>query len=188
METQYLEIEDERKISSGRSIFASIAAGVGIGAVLCLLYAAFSHSVPELSLPFMSTTRSAFRTPIVSRPSMDVRAAPSFGRVGLSGVVSGSFTRLPTVLPGVPDADDDLLVVHNAKRSLGSTIERGTNIKRRLVSGYRARRATPGGRRVLKSRRAKGRHVLVPASLRKRCKGGMHSKSTGKSFPVSRMK
>lgn len=33
----------------------------------------------------------------------------------------------------------------------------GTNKKRQRVSGFRARMATPGGRNVLKSRRAKGR-------------------------------
>lgn len=33
----------------------------------------------------------------------------------------------------------------------------GTRKKRQKVSGFRARTATPGGRRVLKSRRAKSR-------------------------------
>ncbi|MGD9579908.1 MAG: 50S ribosomal protein L34 [Vampirovibrionia bacterium] len=33
----------------------------------------------------------------------------------------------------------------------------GTNKKRQRVSGFRSRMATPGGRNVLKSRRAKGR-------------------------------
>lgn len=33
----------------------------------------------------------------------------------------------------------------------------GTRKKRQKVSGFRARMATPGGRRVLKSRRAKQR-------------------------------
>ena len=37
----------------------------------------------------------------------------------------------------------------------------GTNRKRLKVSGYRARMATPGGRRVMKARRLKGRHRLA---------------------------
>ena len=37
----------------------------------------------------------------------------------------------------------------------------GTNAKRRKVSGFRARMATPTGRKVLSRRRAKGRHKLA---------------------------
>jgi large subunit ribosomal protein L34 len=37
----------------------------------------------------------------------------------------------------------------------------GTQRKRRRVSGFRTRMATPGGRRVLNRRRAKGRHKIA---------------------------
>ncbi len=37
----------------------------------------------------------------------------------------------------------------------------GTNRKRRRVSGFRARMQTPGGRRTLSRRRAKGRHKIA---------------------------
>lgn len=37
---------------------------------------------------------------------------------------------------------------------------RGTKLKRSRVSGFRARIKTAAGKRVLKARRAKGRHQL----------------------------
>jgi large subunit ribosomal protein L34 len=37
----------------------------------------------------------------------------------------------------------------------------GTKYKRRQVSGFRARMATPGGRKTLNRRRAKGRHRIT---------------------------
>ena len=38
---------------------------------------------------------------------------------------------------------------------------------RARTSGYRARMATPAGRRVLAARKKRGRHVLCPAHLKK---------------------
>ncbi len=43
----------------------------------------------------------------------------------------------------------------------------GTKRKRQKVSGFRARMATPGGRRTINRRRAKGRHSLA-VSAKKR--------------------
>ena len=37
----------------------------------------------------------------------------------------------------------------------------GTKIKRRRVSGFRARMATVGGQKTLSRRRAKGRHQIA---------------------------
>jgi large subunit ribosomal protein L34 len=37
----------------------------------------------------------------------------------------------------------------------------GTKLKRRRVSGFKARMATVGGRKVLARRRAKGRHKIA---------------------------
>ncbi|PRW60083.1 50S ribosomal L34 [Chlorella sorokiniana] len=60
-----------------------------------------------------------------------------------------------------------LLVECNNKKGLGCTL-RGTRRKRARVSGFRARMATVGGRKVLAARRKKGRKALVPASVPKR--------------------
>jgi len=59
-----------------------------------------------------------------------------------------------------------LIVVANAKKSLGCTKE-GTNRHRRRTSGFRTRMQSPTGRKVLANRRAKGRKNLAPASEKK---------------------
>ncbi|KAF8071074.1 SK1 [Scenedesmus sp. PABB004] len=58
-----------------------------------------------------------------------------------------------------------LLVVANAKKSLGCT-KQGTRRARRRTSGFRTRMASPTGRKLLKLRRKKGRKNLCPASER----------------------
>ena len=58
-----------------------------------------------------------------------------------------------------------LVVVANAKNSMGAGQGKGgTNRHRKRTSGYRVRKQTVGGRRVLKARRKRGRKVLAPAS------------------------
>ena len=54
------------------------------------------------------------------------------------------------------------LVVVAGGRSIGCTLH-GTRRARARTSGFRARLATPGGRRTLKLRRKKGRKYLAPA-------------------------
>mmetsp|Transcript_20700 Transcript_20700/g.50791 ORF Transcript_20700/g.50791 Transcript_20700/m.50791 type:complete len:182 (-) Transcript_20700:132-677(-) len=159
----------ERKAVSMTSLFAV----VGALAIACLLALhVFPVTSTQLGIPMIvNRAPTSFRA-----PSM-MMGARSMGNT-VSGLMSPSISSAPLV--SLPEGRrEEIWVVNNAKRSLGSTIETGTNIKRRKVSGFRARRATPGGRRVLKSRRAKGRAVLCPASLRKRCKGGQYSKHSG---------
>ena len=55
-----------------------------------------------------------------------------------------------------------LIIEANNKKGLGCTLG-GTRRKRAKVSGFRARMATVGGRRVIQARRKKGRKAICPA-------------------------
>ena len=56
-----------------------------------------------------------------------------------------------------------LTVECNRKQGKGHTLE-GTRRKRARVSGFLTRMKTVGGAKVIKARRAKGRHCLTPAN------------------------
>merc|ERR1711862_607313 len=56
-----------------------------------------------------------------------------------------------------------LIVEANAKRCLGSTTG-GTNRHRKRTSGFRIRKRSATGSKVLKNRRKKGRKQIAPAS------------------------
>eukprot|EP01023_Acetabularia_acetabulum_P032445 TRINITY_DN30302_c0_g1_i2.p2 TRINITY_DN30302_c0_g1~~TRINITY_DN30302_c0_g1_i2.p2 ORF type:complete len:129 (+),score=11.55 TRINITY_DN30302_c0_g1_i2:107-493(+) len=71
-------------------------------------------------------------------------------------IISGSRSGL--VVRRVP-----FLIECNAKKSMGCTKE-GTKRAAIRTSGFRTRMRTPGGRRVLKARRKKGKWVLCPVS------------------------
>ncbi|KXZ44057.1 hypothetical protein GPECTOR_74g671 [Gonium pectorale] len=101
----------------------------------------------------MATMRSA----MTSRAIMPV--VPRTGQT--SSFLGGSFAG--SSLVRVAPARGGLLVMANAKKSMACTKE-GTNRKRRRTSGFKARMATKNGQKVLKARRARGRHVLCPAS------------------------
>merc|ERR1712032_288539 len=62
-----------------------------------------------------------------------------------------------------PQRGGTLLVEANAKRCLGST-KGGTNRHRKRTSGFRVRKRSATGAKVMKNRRKKGRKQLAPAS------------------------
>lgn len=61
---------------------------------------------------------------------------------------------------------DPLEWVRREKNEDFISLGNGTRRKARRVSGFRSRMRTPGGKKVLKRRRRKGRHILCPASIR----------------------
>ncbi|PNW88448.1 hypothetical protein CHLRE_01g030050v5 [Chlamydomonas reinhardtii] len=96
------------------------------------------------------------------RSAMTTRAiAPITARPATSSFMGGSFAG--SSMTRVAPARGGLVVMANAKKSIACTKE-GTNRKRRRTSGFKARMATKNGRKVIKARRAKGRHSLCPAS------------------------
>ncbi|GLI69974.1 hypothetical protein VaNZ11_014627 [Volvox africanus] len=100
---------------------------------------------------------ASMRSTMTSRAIMPI--APRTAQT--SSFLGGSFAG--SSLVRVAPTRGGLLVMANNKKSIACTKE-GTNRKRRRTSGFKARMATKNGRKVIKSRRAKGRHVLCPAS------------------------
>ncbi|MEW5304359.1 MAG: hypothetical protein WDW38_011001 [Sanguina aurantia] len=99
----------------------------------------------------------AQRSPMMRSAAMTVMRPSQLSTSFLGGGCPSLMTAAPSQSRG------SLLVVANAKASMGCT-KRGTNRKRRRTSGFRLRSSTPAGRKLLKARRQKGRHVLAPAS------------------------
>mmetsp|Transcript_26450 Transcript_26450/g.86752 ORF Transcript_26450/g.86752 Transcript_26450/m.86752 type:complete len:136 (+) Transcript_26450:30-437(+) len=116
-------------------------------------------------------TAAPVRTPAVA-PAMHP-AAPLRSDFAGSSSVSGFRTALTGVavrmepMRRLGQRVAGLLVEANKKRGLGCTFK-GNPRKGARVSGFRARMATPAGRRVLKARRAKGRKDLCPAHMKQR--------------------
>ena len=95
---------------------------------------------------------------LATRELMSAIEKKTISRLDAAG---GFAMRMPVAMARKTPGRGALVVVAGG-RSIGCTL-RGTRRARARTSGYRARRATVGGRKVLKARRAKGRHVLAPA-------------------------
>lgn len=108
----------------------------------------------------MGVARRMNAVPLAPRPAMlmPVVTGPSCSFLG------GSMAR-PLLTPSPVRGRGALLVMANAKKSLGCT-KQGTRRARRRTSGFRTRMASPTGRKVLKLRRKRGRKNLCPASER----------------------
>mmetsp|Transcript_2809 Transcript_2809/g.4686 ORF Transcript_2809/g.4686 Transcript_2809/m.4686 type:complete len:130 (+) Transcript_2809:124-513(+) len=76
---------------------------------------------------------------------------------------SGLSCARPTIGARPSGRGTALIVEANAKRCLGST-KGGTNRHRKRTSGFRVRKRSATGSKVLKNRRKKGRKQLAPAS------------------------
>lgn len=106
----------------------------------------------------------AFCSPVTaSRSAMLTSARPSLASSS-SFMGGSSFGSASLLMRVAPAPRGTLQVVANAKKSIGCTKE-GTNRKAAQVSGFRARQATATGRKILKLRRKKGRHVLCKISM-----------------------
>lgn len=112
-----------------------------------IIMSAFTMSAMASALPSSSARLTRARAPTLAFRA-SVAATPG-------GVSARAFA--PRQTPG-----RGALVIVAGGKSLGCTLS-GTRRKRARTSGFRARKATASGRKVLKLRRAKGRKVLAPA-------------------------
>uniref|UniRef100_A0A7S0WK73 50S ribosomal protein L34, chloroplastic n=1 Tax=Ostreococcus mediterraneus TaxID=1486918 RepID=A0A7S0WK73_9CHLO len=108
---------------------------------------AFTMSAMASALPSPSARMTRARAPTLAFRA-SVAATPG-------GLSARAFA--PRQTPG-----RGALVIVAGGKSIGCTLS-GTRRKRARTSGFRARKATASGRKVLKLRRAKGRKVLAPA-------------------------
>jgi large subunit ribosomal protein L34 len=112
-----------------------------------IIMSAFTMSAMASALPSSSARLTRARAPTLAFRA-SVAATPG-------GLSARAFA--PRQTPG-----RGALVIVAGGKSLGCTLS-GTRRKRARTSGFRARKATASGRKVLKLRRAKGRKVLAPA-------------------------
>ncbi|CAL54145.1 Ribosomal protein L34 [Ostreococcus tauri] len=112
---------------------------------------AFSMSAVASALPTVTRVASSKSTSTMAKP-LSFKANASTTAV----------LKIRSVNAVIERRQRGALVVVAGSKSIGCTLS-GTRRKRARTSGFRARMATPKGKKVLKSRRAKGRKVLAPA-------------------------